>query len=55
MSSTLLGVTYKRGKTTQYLEIPKELYDTNFIFRTFVIHTKCLDCKLEFNFTGEQS
>ncbi len=48
-------ITYDDGETSQVLNVPFDLYYSNSAFRKNILHTKCLDCNVEFKFSEEQS
>lgn len=48
-----LVVSYDCGDgRLQTLLVPKSVYHSDFAFRAFVKHMKCLDCGLETDFGG---
>lgn len=47
-------ITYDDGETTQVLNVSFELYHSNSAFRKNILHTKCLDCNVEFNFEEKE-
>jgi len=55
LNSKVFIITYDDGENGQVLRVPHFRYYEDDVFAKNVIHMKCLDCNLEFNFEEDQS